>query len=149
MHSLMIPSNMTTNCHGIIHQGMCQLGRMGSMLTRNKTDSMTFCSTFWTHIFASHQMARPTGSKCTPIGVWWKQSGSAQGSKGPRGVSNFLGQLVSRAGIKQKSLARLRQFSLFLIAWSGKLGHKTACPNVLELQNSMWKVKKSEYVNGL
>ena len=42
---------------------------------------------------------------------------------------------------------RLRQFSLFLVARSGKLGYKTVCPNVSEYQNSMCKVKKSEYVD--
>ena len=44
---------------------------------------------------------------------------------------------------------RPRWFSLFLVAWSGRLGHKTAYPNVPKYRKNMCKVKKSEYVDGL
>ena len=50
--------------------------------------------------------------------------------------------------IDGQSQAGCDNFLFFLIAQSGKLGHKTACPNLPELQN-MFKVKKLEYVDGL
>ena len=33
------------------------------------------------------------------------------------------------SSIQENGVIRLRQFSFFLVARSGKLGHKTACPN--------------------
>ena len=67
-----------------------------------------------------------------------------------------LTQEVER--LKQKLLAleirngsktsrnKLQQFSFFLVARSGKLVHKTACPNN---KTYMYEIKKLEFTDGL
>ena len=67
---VLIATDMPAGCHSTIQQGMKQLGRTVGMSTGNKTKLqilLPFFFTFWTCIFASRQMARPTKSVPTPI----------------------------------------------------------------------------------
>ena len=63
-------------------------------------------------------------------------------------LQNWFDPLSKAALDASSCFQAVWQVSLFLIAPSGKLGYKTACPNVPEQQNSTCKVKKSGYVDG-
>ena len=56
------------------------------------------------------------------------------------------GCMQPQSEYSSKTEKRKQQFSLFLVARSGKLGRKTVCPNVSEYQNSMCKVKGQRYI---